>query len=74
MRLKPPRLQVTAKLRDDRVPATASNDRGSMDRMRDEPFNGARLRVLTVVDSHFRLLPGAYRRAALCVWRGRLAG
>jgi hypothetical protein len=45
-----------------------------MDRMRDEPFNGARLRVLTVVDSHFRLLPGAYRRAALCVWRGRLAG
>jgi putative transposase len=58
MRHKTPRRRVSAKLREDRYPATAANECWSMDFMHDELFDGRRLRVLTIGDNFGRVSPG----------------
>jgi putative transposase len=65
MRHKPPRRRVSAKLREDRRPATAPNECWSMDWMYDELFDGRRIWVLTIVDNFSRVSPG--------LWAGRQA-
>jgi len=60
MRHKPPRRRVSAKLREDRRPATVPNDCWSMDLMYDELFDGRRLWVLTIVDNFSRVSPGIW--------------
>ncbi len=57
MRHKTPKRRVSAKLREDRCPATAPNQCWSMDFMADELFNGRRIRVLTIVDNFSRVSP-----------------
>jgi len=57
MRPKPPRRRVMAKLRGDRSNATGPNQVWAMDWMHDEPFDGRRLWVLTVVDTWSRVCP-----------------
>jgi putative transposase len=57
MRHKTPRRRVSAKLRDDRVPAMAKNDCWSMDFVADQLFDGTRVRVLTIVDNFTRESP-----------------
>jgi putative transposase len=65
MRHKPPRRRVSAKLREDRRPATAPNECWSMDWMYDELFDGRRIWVLTIVDNFSRVSPR--------LWAGRQA-
>ena len=76
MRHKTPRRRVSAKLREDRCPATATNECWSMDFMHDELFDGRRLRILTIVDNFSRVSPAIGLKAkyqatdvvdALCV-------
>jgi putative transposase len=57
IRLNSPRRRVMAKLRSDRSDATGPNQVWAMDWMHDEPFDGRRLRVLTVVDTWSRICP-----------------
>jgi putative transposase len=57
LRRKPPRRRVTAKLRQDRSPATGPNQVWAMDWMYDELFDGRRIWVLTVVDTWSRVCP-----------------
>jgi putative transposase len=57
MRNKTPKRRVAAKLRDDRRPATATNDCWAMDFMADQLFNGQRIRVLTIVDIFSKISP-----------------
>ena len=55
LRNKTPKRRVKAKLRDDRRPATRSNETWAMDFVHDQLATGRKLRVLTVVP----LLTGA---------------
>jgi putative transposase len=48
---------VRAKLRDDRRPATRSNQTWAMDFVRDQLAAGRKLRVLTIVDTFSRCSP-----------------
>jgi putative transposase len=57
MRNKTPKRRVSAKLRDDRGPASASGELWAMDFMADHLFNGQRIRVLTIVDVFSNLSP-----------------
>lgn len=57
LRNKTPKRKVSAKLREDRKPATAPNQVWAMDFMSDQLFDGRRLRVLTIVDAFTRLSP-----------------
>jgi putative transposase len=57
LRNKTPKRKVSAKLRDDRMPASAPNEVWAMDFMSDQLFDGRRLRILTVVDAFSRLSP-----------------
>lgn len=57
MRHKPPRRRVMAKLREDRRPATAPNQVWAMDWIYDGLFDGRRIPVLTMVDTHSRICP-----------------
>jgi putative transposase len=57
LRNKTPKRKVKAKLRDDRAPALAPNECRSMDFLSDQPFNGRKIRVLTIIDNFSRLLP-----------------
>jgi len=51
MRPKPPRLRVSAKLREDRTDAVRLNQCWSMDFMADKLFDGRSLRLLMIVDN-----------------------
>ena len=51
LRNKTPKRRVTAKLRDDRKPATRSNETWAMDFVHDQLATGRKLRVLTIVDT-----------------------
>jgi len=57
LRNKNPKRKVAAKLRDDRVMATAPNECWAMDFMADQLFDGRKLRVLTIVDICTKLCP-----------------
>lgn len=57
LRNKTPKRRVKAKLRDDRKPATRSNETWAMDFVHDQLATGRKLRVLTVVDIFSRFSP-----------------
>lgn len=57
LRNKTPKRKVTAKLREDRTPATLPNECWAMDFMADQLFNGQKIRVLTIVDVVSKLSP-----------------
>lgn len=57
LRNKTPKRRVRAKLRDDRRPATRSNETWAMDFVHDQLANGQKLRVLTIVDTFSRFSP-----------------
>ncbi len=58
LRNKTPKRRVKAKLRDDRRPATRSNEIWAMDFVHDQLATGRKLRVLTIVDTFTPLLAG----------------
>ncbi len=57
MRSKTPKRRVSAKLRDDRRPASAPGEVWAMDFMADHLFIGQRIRVLTSVDIFSKVSP-----------------
>jgi len=57
IRNKTPKRRVKAKLRDDRRPATRSNETWAMDFVHDQLATGRKLRVLTIVDIFSRFSP-----------------
>ena len=58
LRNKTPKRRVKAKLRDDRRPATRSNETWAMDFVHDQLATGRKLRVLTIVDTFLEEAPG----------------
>jgi putative transposase len=62
LRNKTPKRRVRAKLRDDRRPATRSNETWAMDFVHDQLATGRRLRVLTIVDIFSRFSPSLQPR------------
>jgi len=57
LRNKTPKRKVKAKLREDRVQATAPNECWSMDFLSDQLFDGRKIRVLAIIDNFARLSP-----------------
>jgi putative transposase len=57
LRHKTPRHRVKAKLREDRRPATRSNETWAMDFVHDQLATGTKLRVLTIIDTFSRFSP-----------------
>lgn len=57
LRNKTPKRKVKAKLREDRVPATAPNECWSMDFLSDQLFDGRKIRVLSIIDNFSRISP-----------------
>ena len=57
LRRKTPKRRVKAKLREDRRPATRSNETWAMDFVHDQLATGTKLRVLTIVDTFSRFSP-----------------
>ena len=57
LRHKTPKRRVKAKLREDRRPATRSNETWAMDFVHDQLATGTKLRVLTIVDTFSRFSP-----------------
>jgi len=85
LRHKTPKRRVKAKLREDRRPATRSNETWAMDFVHDQLATGRKLRVLTIIDTFSRFSPAIeprfnFRGADVVevlekVWgRGRVAG
>lgn len=62
LRNKTPKRRVKAKLRNDRRPATQSNETWAMDFVHDQLATGQRLRVLTIVDTFSRFSPALQPR------------
>ena len=62
LRNKTPKRRVKAKLRDDRRPATRSNETWAMDFVHDQLATGRKLRVLTIVDTFTRFSPASEPR------------
>jgi putative transposase len=62
LRNKTPKRRVKAKLRDDRKIATRPNETWAMDFVQDQLATGAKLRVLTVVDTFSRFSPAVVPR------------
>lgn len=57
LRNKPPKWRIKAKLRRDRQGAMQPNEVWAMDFIHDQLFDGAKIRLLTIVDTHTRLAP-----------------
>jgi len=57
LRHKTPKRRVKAKLREDRRPATRSNETWAMDFVHDQLATGRKLRVLTIIDTFSRFAP-----------------
>jgi len=57
LRNKTPKRRVKSKLREDRQPATRSNETWAMDFVHDQLATGTKLRVLTIVDTFSRFSP-----------------
>jgi putative transposase len=64
LRNKAPKRRVKAKLRDDRRPATRSNETWAMDFVHDQLATGRKLRVLTIVDTFSRFRFESYMPSA----------
>ena len=62
IRHKTPKRRVKAKLREDRRPATRSNETWAMDFVHDQLATGTKLRVLTIVDTFSRFSPAVEPR------------
>jgi putative transposase len=62
LRNKTPKRRVKAKLREDRRPATRSNETWAMDFVHDQLATGRKLRVLTIVDIFSRFSPAVEPR------------
>jgi putative transposase len=58
--------RVKAKLREDRRPATRSNETWAMDFVHDQLATGTKLRVLTIVDPFTRFSPAIEPRFKFC--------
>jgi putative transposase len=74
LRNKTPKRRVTVKLRDDRKPATRSNETWAVDFVHDQLATGRKLCVLTVVDTFSRYSPALEPRftsAVPMLWRCR---
>jgi putative transposase len=54
LRHKTPKRRVKAKLREDRRPATRTNETWAMDFVHDQLATGAKLRMLTILDTFSR--------------------
>jgi hypothetical protein len=61
LRHKMPKRRVKAKLREDRRPATRSDDTWAMDFVHDQLAIGTKLQVLTIIDALSRVSPVAVR-------------
>ena len=57
LRNKTPKRKVRAKLREDRNKATCPNEVWAMDFVHDQTYDGTKLRILTVIDTHSRFVP-----------------
>jgi putative transposase len=57
LRNKSPKRRVKAKLRGDRQVAMQPNEVWAMDFVHDQLFDGTKIRILTIVDTHTRLSP-----------------
>ena len=57
LRHKTPKRRVKAKLREERHPATRTNETWAMDFVHDQLATGTKLRVLTIVDTFSRFSP-----------------
>ncbi len=57
LRNKTPKRRVKAKLREDRVDVTRSNETWAMDFVHDQLVTGRKIRVLTIVDTFSRFSP-----------------
>jgi len=57
LRNKTPKRRVKAKLRDDRAPASRSNEVWAMDFVHDQLATGTKIRVLTIIDTFSRFSP-----------------
>jgi len=57
LRHKTPKRRVKAKLRQDRRPATRTNETWAMDFVHDQLATGTKLRVLTIIDTFSRFSP-----------------
>lgn len=57
LRNKTPKRRVRAKLRDDRMAATSTNQVWAMDFVHDQLATGRKIRVLTIVDTFSRYTP-----------------
>ena len=57
LRNKTPKRRVKAKLQEDRVEATQSNETWAMDFVHDQLVTGRKIRVLTIVDTFWRFSP-----------------
>jgi putative transposase len=57
LRHKTPKRRVKAKLREDRRPATRTNETCAMDFVHDQLATGTKLRVLTIIDTFSRFSP-----------------
>ena len=57
LRNKSPKRKVSAKLRDDRSPASVPNEVWAMGFMSDQMFNGRCIRIPTMVDAFTRISP-----------------
>jgi putative transposase len=62
LRNKTPKRRVKAKLRDDRKPATSTNEVWAMDFVHDQLAAGKKIRVLTIVDTFSRFSPAVEPR------------
>ena len=62
LRNKTPKRRVKAKLRDDRRPATRSNETWAMDFVHDQLATGRKLRVLAIIDTFSRFSPAVDAR------------
>lgn len=79
LRNKVPRRRVKAKLREDRRPATQTNETWAMDFVHDQLATGRKIRVLTVVDIFSRFSPAvdprfSYRGEDVVVTLERICG
>lgn len=79
LRNKVPRRRVKAKLREDRRPATRTNETWAMDFVHDQLATGRKIRVLTVVDIFYRFSPTvdprfSYRGEDVVVTLERICG
>ena len=57
LRNKTPKRRVKAKLREDRSPAVQANETWAMDFVHDQLATGAKIRVLTIIDTFSRYAP-----------------